>query len=160
MDDEIKKEKEEVVEQEETTALAELTKLTKQLQDELKNKTQEFEREKKQLIRQALDDNGKVVEVVDKADLEAKKAGLSKKLANNNATNLEIWETSIGLRDVELELTGRDPYQPSSATDPNLGEKVALTMKELIKEANGDADKFNYLMQSKIKDNPAYTQKR
>lgn len=158
MDDEIKKE--EVVEQEETTALAELTKLTKQLQDELKNKTQEFEREKKQLIRQALDDNGKVVEVVDKADLEAKKAGLSKKLANNNATNLEIWETSIGLRDVELELTGRDPYQPASATDPNLGEKVALTMKELIREANGDADKFNYLMQSKIKDNPAYTQKR
>lgn len=158
MDDEIKKE--EVVEQEETTALAELTKLTKQLQDELKNKTQEFEREKKQLIRQALDDNGKVVEVVDKADLEAKKAGLSKKLANNNATNLEIWETSIGLRDVELELTGRDPYQPASATDPQLGEKVALTMKELIREANGDADKFNYLMQSKIKDNPAYTQKR
>lgn len=159
MDDEIKKE--EVVEQEEeTTALAELTKLTKQLQDELKNKTQEFEREKKQLIRQALDDNGKVVEVVDKADLEAKKAGLSKKLANNNATNLEIWETSIGLRDVELELTGRDPYQPASATDPNLGEKVALTMKELIREANGDADKFNYLMQSKIKDNPSYTQKR
>lgn len=158
MDDETKKE--EVVEQEETTALAELTKLTKQLQDELKNKTQEFEREKKQLIRQALDDNGKVVEVVDKADLEAKKAGLSKKLANNNATNLEIWETSIGLRDVELELTGRDPYQPASATDPQLGEKVALTMKELIREANGDADKFNYLMQSKIKDNPAYTQKR
>lgn len=158
MDDETKKE--EVVEQEETTALAELTKLTKQLQDELKNKTQEFEREKKQLIRQALDDNGKVVEVVDKSDLEAKKAGLSKKLANNNATNLEIWETSIGLRDVELELTGRDPYQPASATDPNLGEKVALTMKELIKEANGDADKFNYLMQSKIRDNPAYTQKR
>lgn len=159
MDDETKKE--EVVEQEEeTTALAELTKLTKQLQDELKNKTQEFEREKKQLIRQALDDNGKVVEVVDKADLEAKKAGLSKKLANNNATNLEIWETSIGLRDVELELTGRDPYQPASATDPNLGEKVALTMKELIREANGDADKFNYLMQSKIKDNPSYTQKR
>lgn len=158
MDDETKKE--EVVEQEETTALAELTKLTKQLQDELKNKTQEFEREKKQLIRQALDDNGKVVEVVDKSDLEAKKAGLSKKLANNNATNLEIWETSIGLRDVELELTGRDPYQPSTATDPNLGEKVALTMKELIKEANGDADKFNYLMQSKVRDNPAYTQKR
>jgi hypothetical protein len=158
MDDETKKE--EVVEQEETTALAELTKLTKQLQDELKNKTQEFEREKKQLIRQALDDNGKVVEVVDKSDLEAKKAGLSKKLANNNATNLEIWETSIGLRDVELELTGRDPYQPSSATDPHLGEKVALTMKELIKEANGDADKFNYLMQSKVRDNPAYTQKR
>lgn len=158
MDDETKKE--EVVEQEETTALAELTKLTKQLQDELKNKTQEFEREKKQLIRQALDDNGKVVEVVDKSDLEAKKAGLSKKLANNNATNLEIWETSIGLRDVELELTGRDPYQPASATDPHLGEKVALTMKELIKEANGDADKFNYLMQSKVRDNPAYTQKR
>ena len=158
MDDETKKE--EVVEQEETTALAELTKLTKQLQDELKNKTQEFEREKKQLIRQALDDNGKVVEVVDKSDLEAKKAGLSKKLANNNATNLEIWETSIGLRDVELELTGRDPYQPSTATDPNLGEKVALTMKELIKEANGDAEKFNYLMKSKIQDNPAYTQKR
>lgn len=158
MNDEIKKE--EVVEQEETTALAELTKLTKQLQDELKNKTQEFEREKKQLIRQALDDNGKVVEVVDKSDLEAKKAGLSKKLANNNATNLEIWETSIGLRDVELELTGRDPYQPASATDPHLGEKVALTMKELIKEANGDADKFNYLMQSKVRDNPSYTQKR
>jgi hypothetical protein len=158
MDDETKKE--EVVEQEETTALAELTKLTKQLQDELKNKTQEFEREKKQLIRQALDDNGKVVEVVDKSDLEAKKAGLSKKLANNNATNLEIWETSIGLRDVELELTGRDPYQPASATDPHLGEKVALTMKELIKEANGDADKFNYLMQSKVRDNPSYTQKR
>ncbi len=158
MDDETKKE--EVVEQEETTALAELTKLTKKLQDELKNKTQEFEREKKQLIRQALDDNGKVVEVVDKSDLEAKKAGLSKKLANNNATNLEIWETSIGLRDVELELTGRDPYQPASATDPHLGEKVALTMKELIKEANGDADKFNYLMQSKVRDNPSYTQKR
>ena len=158
MDDETKNE--EVVEQEETTALAELTKLTKQLQDELKNKTQEFEREKKQLIRQALDDNGKVVEVVDKSDLEAKKAGLSKKLANNNATNLEIWETSIGLRDVELELTGRDPYQPASATDPHLGEKVALTMKDLIKEANGDADKFNYLMQSKVRGNPSYTQKR
>lgn len=159
MDDEIKKE--EVLEQEEeTTALAELTKLTKQLQEELKNKTQEFEREKKQLIRQALDDNGKVVEVVDKADLEAKKAGLSKKLANNNATNLEIWKTSMELRDVELQLTGRDPYQPASATDPNLGEKVALVMKELIREADGDADKFNYLMQSKIRDNPAYIQKR
>lgn len=158
MDEETKKE--EVVEQEEeTTALAELTKLTKQLQEELRMKTQEFEREKKQLIRQALDNNGKVVEVVDKADLEAKKAGLSKKLANNNATNLEIWETSIELRDVELELTGRDPYQPATATDPHLGEKVALTMKELIKEADGDADKFNYLMQSRIRDNPAYTQK-
>lgn len=158
MDEETKKE--EVVEQEEeTTALAELTKLTKQLQEELRMKTQEFEREKKQLIRQALDNNGKVVEVVDKADLEAKKAGLSKKLANNNATNLEIWETSLSLRDIELELTGRDPYQPATATDPHLGEKVALTMKELVKEAAGDADKFNYLMQSKIRDNPAYTQK-
>lgn len=141
---------------EEETALAEAVRKAKEAEERLKTKEAEFERERKQLVKQALDSNGKVEVLVDKEDLLTKKAGLTKKLTSTNSTNLEIWEASVELRDIEIQLTGRDPYQPVTATDPHLGEKVALTMREILDEAGGDEAKFNYLMQDRIRDNPAY----
>lgn len=142
----------------EETALAELTKKVKELQSDLDNKTKEFERDKKDLVKQILD-GGKVVETaLDRDALEVEKKTLVTKLRNADAlSNLKVWETSLRLRDVNLALTGKDDYQSSSATRPTHGQEVAEFMREMIADSKGSNATFNGLYSERVKDNPLYS---
>lgn len=146
----------EVTVEEEDTALVELTKKVKELQSDLDNKTKEFEKDKKGLVRQILD-GGKVVEKVDTKDLEKERQELVNKLKHaDSLTNLNVWETSLKLRDVNLALTGKDDYQSDTATRPTIGVEVAEFMREMIADSNGSNATFNGLYSERVKDNPLY----
>lgn len=145
-------------EETEETVLVELTKKVKELQTNLDKQTKEFERDKKGLVQQILD-GGKVVEVVkDETELKNERTELIQKLKHaDSMSNLNVWETSLRLRDVNLALTGKDDYQSDTATRPTIGVEVAEFMREMIQDANGSNATFNGLYSERVKDNPLYS---
>lgn len=148
----------EEVEQKDESALAELAKKVKELQGTLNAKTKEFEKDKKHLVAQILDGGKKVETVVDEETLQEERKQLVGKLKHADAlSNLQVWETSLRLRDVNLALTGKDDYQSSSATRPTLGKEVADFMRQLIVDSKGSNATFNGLYSERVKDNPLYS---
>ena len=70
-------------------------------------------------------------------------------------SNLDYCDTMLKLRDAVIEVEGLDPFLPHGANikptelDIEKAEAVAETMRECIKEADGDSGVFTALLQAK-----------
>lgn len=143
-------------EQDETT-ISELTKEFVKFQQEVQEQNKKHEKEKRELVRQILD-GGKVVEV-NHDELAQEKKELINKLKNaETMSNLDVWTTSLRLRNINLELTGKDDYQPDNAVKHTHGNDVAKFIGDLIKDSKGSAATFNGLYSERVKDDPLYVQ--
>lgn len=145
----------------EKTALEIALEAKEQVERELAQERSQFEREKIALTKARLDNNP-IVEVVDptpsRQDLEQKAESLRNKLRHpDNLTNLEAFSASLELRDITLELTGEDDYQPHGEGMPEgHGEKVATVLRQIIERSEGSPERFNGEYAATIKDNPNY----
>lgn len=148
----VEKKEEEVVE---TTPLAELTAKVKQLEEESRRNLEEYNKDRKALIAQALD-NGKVEVVEDHTQLAEQEGRLRRKLAAGGMSNLHTIKTSLELRDVGLKLHGVDSYQPHNSPDVGVGKRVAEGLRKIIEMSNGDDSAFLIAYNSYVKDNPAF----
>lgn len=157
-----KKQEETIEEQssgEETTALADLTKTVKEQKQEIETMRKEFEKEKKALVRQALDGGKVQSEEVNKEELQERKKVLVNKMKNaDTMSNMDVWATSLELRDTNLKLTGVDDYQSANAVRSTHGEEVAKLIRDALKDAKGNATIFNGLIGDRVRDNPLYAQ--
>ena len=83
-------------------------------------------------------------------------AELKKVFRDPDATNLEIVSASLGIRKAVLESTGKDPFA-SKDEDAESAQKVADVFQQCVDEADGDSEKFVYLLKNRIYDDSALT---
>lgn len=123
----------------------------KQLEEERSN----FEKERKALLKKVLD-GGKVTEKKELTPEEilSRMADLRVKLSRQSNTNLDVITAALELRDLNLQLTGKDDFE---LKDPNgnivnrgQGERVAEGFRHMIEQSNGDPATFQYLYQKHV----------
>ena len=123
----------------------------KQLEEERSN----FEKERKALLKKVLD-GGKVTEKKELTPEEilSRMADLRVKLSRQSNTNLDVISAALELRDLNLQLTGKDDFE---LKDPNgnivnrgQGERVAEGFRHMIEQSNGDPATFQYLYQKHV----------
>ncbi len=123
----------------------------KQLEEERSN----FEKERKALLKKVLD-GGKVVEKKELTpeEIRSRMADLRVKLSRQSNTNLDVISAALELRDLNLQLTGKDDFE---LKDPNgnivnrgQGERVAEGFRHMIEQSNGDPATFQYLYQKHV----------
>ena len=116
-----------------------------------KDKYEALEKQNKELWETAINGGGKSKGTPQKATIEDLREELygSKR---HPMTNLEYWTKTMDLRDMVMESGAVDPMVPSgnkvqaTANDFLVADNIAKTMKELIKQADGDPDLFNSLL--------------
>ncbi len=123
----------------------------KQLEEERSN----FEKERKALLKKVLD-GGKVTEKKELTpeEIRSRMADLRVKLSRQSNTNLDVITAALELRDLNLQLTGKDDFE---LKDPNgnivnrgQGERVAEGFRHMIEQSNGDPVTFQYLYQKHV----------
>lgn len=123
----------------------------KQLEEERSN----FEKERKALLKKVLD-GGKVTEKKELTpeEIRSRMADLRVKLSRQSNTNLDVISAALELRDLNLQLTGKDDFE---LKDPNgnivnrgQGERVAEGFRHMIEQSNGDPATFQYLYQKHV----------
>ena len=123
----------------------------KQLEEERSN----FEKERKALLKKVLD-GGKVTEKkkLTPEEIRSRMADLRVKLSRQSNTNLDVITAALELRDLNLQLTGKDDFE---LKDPNgnivnrgQGERVAEGFRHMIEQSNGDPATFQYLYQKHV----------
>lgn len=123
----------------------------KQLEEERSN----FEKERKALLKKVLD-GGTVVEKKELTpeEIRSRMADLRVKLSRQSNTNLDVISAALELRDLNLQLTGKDDFE---LKDPNgnivnrgQGERVAEGFRHMIEQSNGDPVTFQYLYQKHV----------
>ena len=123
----------------------------KQLEEERSN----FEKERKALLKKVLD-GGTVTEKKELTpeEIRSRMADLRVKLSRQSNTNLDFISASLELRDLNLQLTGKDDFE---LKDPNgnivnrgQGERVAEGFRHMIEQSNGDPATFQYLYQKHV----------
>jgi hypothetical protein len=123
----------------------------KQLEEERSN----FEKERKALLKKVLD-GGKVTEKKELTpeEIRSRMADLRVKLSRQSNTNLDVITAALELRDLNLQLTGKDDFE---LKDPNgnivnrgQGERVAEGFRHMIEQSNGDPATFQYLYQKHV----------
>ncbi len=123
----------------------------KQLEEERSN----FEKERKALLKKVLD-GGKVVEKKELTpeEIRSRMADLRVRLSRQSNTNLDVISAALELRDLNLQLTGKDDFE---LKDPNgnivnrgQGERVAEGFRHMIEQSNGDPATFQYLYQKHV----------
>lgn len=123
----------------------------KQLEEERSN----FEKERKALLKKVLD-GGKVVEKKELTpeEIRSRMADLRVRMSRQSNTNLDVISAALELRDLNLQLTGKDDFE---LKDPNgnivnrgQGERVAEGFRHMIEQSNGDPATFQYLYQKHV----------
>lgn len=123
----------------------------KQLEEERSN----FEKERKALLKKVLD-GGTVTEKKELTpeEIRSRMADLRVKLSRQSNTNLDVISAALELRDLNLQLTGKDDFE---LKDPNgnivnrgQGERVAEGFRHMIEQSNGDPVTFQYLYQKHV----------
>lgn len=123
----------------------------KQLEEERSN----FEKERKALLKKVLD-GGTVVEKKELTpeEIRSRMADLRVRMSRQSNTNLDVISAALELRDLNLQLTGKDDFE---LKDPNgnivnrgQGERVAEGFRHMIEQSNGDPATFQYLYQKHV----------
>lgn len=123
----------------------------KQLEEERSS----FEKERKALLKKVLD-GGTVTEKKDLMpdEVRSRMADLRVRLSRQSNTNLDVVSAALELRDLNLQLTGKDDFE---LKDPNgnivnrgQGERVAEGFRHMIEQSNGDPATFQYLYQKHV----------
>ena len=78
-------------------------------------------------------------------------AELQKIRSNPDATNLDYVSASLGIREIYIKEKGIDPFALKDE-ERDSAERVAKKLQELVKEADGDPKKFNFLLESNMAD--------
>lgn len=142
-------------EQVEKTALEIATEEALAAKKQLEEERSNFEKERKALLKKVLD-GGTVTEKEELTpeEIRSRMADLRVKLSRQSNTNLDVISAALELRDLNLQLTGKDDFE---LKDPNgnivnrgQGERVAEGFRHMIEQSNGDPATFQYLYQKHV----------
>lgn len=76
-------------------------------------------------------------------------AELKRIFKDPDSSNLQIVTASLGIREAVIEKTGKDPFAAKPEENKRAAE-VAGILQQCVDEANGDDEKFVYLLNSHL----------